>query len=121
MSLKLIIVSALTLLALSSMCYAGLGKPLPVQESNGTADALKQARSVLEKKGYEPAQIDAAIAKLGSERISLLGQDAAQVQAGGYVWYFWDFLIFVLFVALIVWLILILIDANRGYYYRRRY
>ncbi len=121
MSLKLIIVSALAVLALSSMCYAGLGKPLPAQESDGAPEALKRARTALAQKGYDRTQIDAAIAKLGPERVSLLQQEAAQAKAGGYYWYFWDFLIFVLFVALIVWLIIILIDADRGYYYRRRY
>ena len=112
--------SVLTVLALSGVCFAGLGKPLPVQDSGKSAEALEQVKTILAQKGYNPAQIDAAIEKLGPERVSLLGQEASQTKAGGYVLYFWDFLFFVLFVALIVWLIIFLIDADRGYYYRPR-
>ena len=120
MKWKLTVMPALVVLALSGVCLAGLGKPLPVRDSGKSAEALERAKSILAQKGYDSAQVNAAIEKLGPERVSLLGREVSQEKAGGYVLYFWDFLLFVLFVALIVWLIIYLIDVDRGYYYRPR-
>ena len=121
MRMALIFLCALAVLLYTGVCFAGLGGPLPAKGSAGAGRALERARASLEQKGYESDEIDSAVAKLGPERLALLEQAGPRPGTGGYILYFWDFLLFVLFVALIVWLIIVLVEAEGGYYYRRRY
>jgi len=107
--------------ALANLCYAGLGKPLARQPGKEDLQKLKsspvygEAVRALQQKGYSSEQADAALARLGTQHLSSLGRESAKMQGGGLL----DLLLFILLVALIVWLIIVLIEADRGYY--RRY
>lgn len=117
-----ILLAAVTVAALTNLCYAGLGKPLARQPGNDGLQKLKsthaygEAAEALQQKGYSREQADAALAKLGPQRLSSLGGEANMMQGGGIL----DLLLFILLVALIVWLIIVLIEADRGYYRRYR-
>ena len=116
-----ILLAAVTLAALTNLCYAGLGKPLARQPVKEDIQKLKssevygEAVKTLQQKGYNGEQADAALARLGPQHLSALGGESARMQGGGYL----DLLLFILLVALIVWLIIVLIEADRGYPYRR--
>jgi hypothetical protein len=116
-----ILLAAAAVAALTSLCYAGLGKPLARQQGAGglqkleSSEAYREAVKALEQKGYTGEQANAALAKLGPQHLSSLGGESARMQGGGLL----DLLLFILLVALIVWLIVVLVEADRGYYYRR--
>ena len=115
-----ILIALFAVLILADACLAGVGKPLPRKTDDKqlkSSEAYARALEKLQEKGYSKEQADAALAKLGPKRLSLLEQDLSQIKGGGFL----DLLLFILLVALIVWLILVLIEADRGYYYRRRY
>ena len=127
MSWKLTTLTALAVLLATSICYAGLGGPLPKESPEDALQKLKStdtygnAIKLLKEKGYSQKQADATLAKLPPEQLELLGKQLPEQQAGGYYEFFWiDFLFFCLFVGLIVWLILVLIEAETGRYYGRR-
>jgi hypothetical protein len=116
-----ILLAAVTVAALTNLCYGGLGKPLARQPGKEDLQKLKssevygKAVEALQQKGYSSEQADAALARLGPQHLSPLGRESAKMQGGGIV----DLLLFILLVALIVWLIIVLIEADRRYPYRR--
>lgn len=118
----MILLAALTLAALTNVCYAGLGKPLARQPGKEDLQKLKssgaygEAVKALQQKGYSREQADAALARLGPKRLSSLNLETGKMQGGGLL----DLLLFILLVALIVWLIIVLVEADRGYYRRYR-
>lgn len=112
------IFTVLSAVVVPNVCLAGFGKPASCAEGEmKDGEALAQARALLKQKGYDQGEVDAALAKLGRERIAMLEREAAQAKAGGFL----DLLFFILIVALIVWLVIVLIEAPYDYRYRRRY
>ncbi len=107
----------LILLLVPAVCLAGLGKPLPAQDKAAGDKAIEAARSNLQKRGYSQEQVDAAIAKIGPERLSLLDQEVEQTKAGGY---FLEFLIFILVVAVVVVIVIYLLEEERRRYHQYR-
>jgi hypothetical protein len=124
---KLTILPAVALLALTGVCFGGLGEPLSSESPEEALRTLKsselygQAVKSLKEMGFSQKQADVALEKMPREHLNLIASELTGAKAGGYYLYFWDLLLFVLFVALIVWLIIVLIEAPRGGYYGRRY
>ena len=110
-----VVVLMIVVACVPSFCLAGLGKPLPVGSMEQTNGVLDKARSILKEKGYDDQRIEAVIAKLGPERLSLISRDIQQARAGGDPL---DFILFVFVVGLIVLLVIFLLEEERRGYYR---
>lgn len=96
---------------------AGLGKPLPRPADLSklkAAPAYRQAVKALKGKGFSDEQADAALGKLGPERLAALDKEAAQLEGGGDLV---GFFLFVLLVALIIWLIIVVLEDAGRYRY----